>query len=156
MRMSSSGWITPFNCTTNTPFTVSPVNRGEMWHLVQVCDLGREGSCVSNTWIVRVRVSPVFHLLKLQANAGGIYAGQTRRGLWEIHCEWVRDGWMNRHFRKTVNISGGSFFRVWSPLEKLWTRLIWWPLKRSGESGTTNYFIKSWSIIFLSDFRLST
>ncbi len=147
MRMRSFGWITPFNCTTNTPFTVSPVNRSEIWHLVQVCDLGREGSSVSNTWIVRVRVSPVFHLLKLQANAGGIYAGPTRRGLWEMD-EWT-------HFRKTVNISGGSFFRVWSRLEKLWTRLMTFEkIRRKGNYKL--YFIKSWSLIFLSDLRLST
>ncbi len=47
------GWSTAFNCATNTPFAVSPANRSEMWPLVQVCDLGREGSCVSNTWMVQ-------------------------------------------------------------------------------------------------------
>ncbi len=50
-NQSQWGWITAFNCATNTPFAVSPANRSEMWPLVQVCDLGREGSCVSNTWM---------------------------------------------------------------------------------------------------------
>lgn len=93
--------------------------------------LGREGSCVSNTWIVRVRVSPVFHLLKLQANAGGISA---LRDSLRVSQRWMSAQTAELHVRTTVNISGGSFFRSQRTslrLVKLWTRLIWWPLKSS-------------------------